>query len=423
MKPVNGLLRFKGLDAPVSLSVDERFIKALPFVFANWPHTVTQTAPQDAFASVTYRDKAYHIESPFLDKPARHKDPLNTLCALVVELAWARLRQDETLLCLHGGAVEFSGRLVLFPSTRKAGKSTLSVALAAAGKTVYTDDFLPLRVEEDGGISGLSSGISPRLRLPVPAQVGKRTKAYLKARGHISNRQYRYVRPKGAELAAFDDAAPVGALVFLERRDGARAHIEPASRADALKTLITQNFSRAINAAAILQVLAAITEEAPAYRLVYDRVEPAIALLEQTFANWDSPAPVFRAMPDSGLFNSPLDTPDGVAPDITNGQFLQAPGIYEVATDAERFLTGRNGKTIHYLNDGAAMIWRLLEEPTSLAEAIEMVAALFPEQPVAQITDDVTATLQNFSRNGLLLKAPEICHTGENRADSAGNRG
>lgn len=418
MQHQTAYLKLDGLTAPVLMRVDERFLSALPAVFANWPYTLLSTPPEPPFATVDVCDAGYEIHSPFLDRAILHRDPLNALCSLVVEISWARLRQEPELLCLHGGAVAFSGRLVLFPATRRAGKSTLTVALAAAGKTVFTDDFLPLRIAPDGVICGLSSGISPRLRLPVPRQFGPRARTYIRSRSHIANRQYQYVAPQGHELAHFNDAAPIGALVFLERSDGAAAVLEPVSAAETLKSLIIQNFARALNAKAILQMLAAIAKGAPAYRLRYDAVEPAIALLADSFTEWDSPAPVFDRDPAETPFTSALDIPPKVESiDITTGQFLQAPDIAEVITDGQRFLTGRNGKSIHYLNDGATMIWRLLEDPASLAETIGMLRAVFPEQPPKGIETDVIATFTSFAKNGLLIQAGDICQTPRNQAD------
>ncbi|MCK4713423.1 MAG: hypothetical protein KAT26_11150, partial [Marinosulfonomonas sp.] len=170
-------LQFEGLEATVELRVDQSFRAALPTVFPNWPHKILSIS-QTGFASVTLESGKYTITSPFMEKPITFSDPANTLCALIVELAWARLRENPKHLCFHGAAVEFAGRLLIFPSTRRAGKSTLIVALAAAGKRVFTDDFLPLEIASDRQVLGVSSGIAPRLRLPVPAQIGRKAVNY-----------------------------------------------------------------------------------------------------------------------------------------------------------------------------------------------------------------------------------------------------
>ncbi len=414
MNMITGHLKFDGLDATVALNVDQKFVSALPVVFPHWPHAIVQQDEDSSFSSVTLTGNKYVIASPFMDNPTTFKDPANTLCSLIVELAWARLRQDTSLLCLHGAAIEFAGRLVIFPSTRRAGKSTLTVALAAAGKTVFTDDFLPLKVTDDGLLSGISSGISPRLRLPLPDQIGANALNYIQNRSMIQNRQYQFVTPLIGELANFGDTAPIGSLVFLERTEGAAASIEPVSEADALTALIKQNFSRAMNAAVILKMLGFITKSAPAYRLIYDDAEQAVDLLEACFREWDQAAATFPTDLDNTAFKSALETdftPEAL--DISEGSFIHASGIEEVSSDGKRFLTGHNGKSIHYLNDGAVNIWRLLEEPTSTIEAIEMLCAVFPDHPAEDIRRDVIATFTEFARNGLLQKANTVCQTPE----------
>jgi len=414
MSMITGHLKFDGLGATVALSVDQKFVDALPVVFPHWHHTIVQLDEDTSFANVTLTNEKYQISSSFMDEPVKFSDPANTLCSLIVELAWARLREDTSLLCLHGAAIEFAGRLVIFPSTRRAGKSTLTVALAAAGKTVFTDDFLPLKATDDGLLSGISSGISPRLRLPLPDQIGPVALDYIQNRSMIQNRQYRFASPRTGELANFGDTAPIGSLVFLERTEGASASIESVTEAEALTALIKQNFSRAMNAAGILRMLGFITKSAPAYRLIYDDAEQAVALLESRFQEWDHDAPVFPADQNNTAFESALETDFTQKPlDISEGSFIHASGIEEVSSDGKRFLTGHNGKSIHYLNDGAVNIWRLLEEPTSTTEAFEMLCAVFPDHPAEDIRRDVIATFTEFARNGLLQKSDTVCQMPE----------
>ncbi|OUS04165.1 hypothetical protein A9Q96_14480 [Rhodobacterales bacterium 52_120_T64] len=398
-------LKFEGLDACIALLVDKNFIDALPFVFPNWQYNIYQSTDLKSFASVIYVDEKYIIDSPFMEKQKRYRDPANALCSLIVELAWERLREDAKLLCLHGAAIEFAGKLVIFPSTRRAGKSTLTVALAATGKKVFTDDFLPLSVAKDGHLLGVSSGISPRLRLPVPEQIGERAKQYINSRGSVSNNQYKYVKPISEELAKFGETAPVGSLVFLERSEDIEPVIELVSKSEALASLIRQNFSRAMNAAGILKLLAFITDTSPAYRLKYDDVEDAIKLLERQFQSWSMEEPLIGKDLNASLFESVPDVEYEIGKiDVTEGQLMHAKGVTEIERDGKRFLTGRDGRSIHFLNEGAAIIWRLLVEPTSNDEAIEMLSALYPDHPVDAIRKDVVSTLNDFARNGMIQR-------------------
>jgi len=398
-------LLLDGLKASIALKVDSAFIESLPFIFSHWPYEIVQETPRDPFATIELRDNGrYYLISPFIDNKDSYRDCVNGICAIVAELAWQRLREEPSLLCVHGAAADFDGRLVVFPATRKAGKSTLSVAMAAAGIRIYTDDFLPISVEEDGVIRGISSGVSPRLRLPLPEQIGATAVDYMARRQLISNKQYTYVKPLETECASYGESLPLGSIVFLERQDGAQAELAEISTAKALKTLIYQNFSRAGNAGDILAMLEFVALNLPVHLLRYDHAEPAIAVLKAHFAKWDTTLPHY--FPRAPLSN---ETENGLKPfkrytDVSVGQFEHAEGVKVVSTDGQRFLTGRSGQSIHYLNEGAALVWQILSEPTSTEEAIEILRAAFPEQERQQIEEDVLRCFKDFGKNGLLSK-------------------
>ncbi len=394
-------LVLEGLKAGVSLRVKPDFYDSLPYIFSHWPYEITST-PSEVFASLEWSDERYRLSSPFMDRVDRYREPVNAICAIVAELAWARLREDPSLLCLHGAAADFAGRLVVFPATRRAGKSTLSVAMNAAGIRMFTDDFLPVFVSGAGIISGISSGVSPRLRLPVPEQIGENAKAYMARRKTLSNKQYTYVSPLKTENASFNESAPIGGFVFLEREDGASAELKEISTADALKTIIKQNFSRAGNAGDILTMLQFLSHNLPSYLLRYDHAEPAIEILKQKFSAWSEDIPRYkpRAMLENEAENGQRTF--SVYRNVSYGQFEQAEGVEVVSTDGQSFLTGRNGQSIHYLNEGAAMMWQILSEPTSMEEAVEILLEAFPGQKRGQIERDVKSCFKDFAKNGLL---------------------
>jgi len=393
------------LDAGITLKVNAAFHEALPFIFSHWPYEIVSETSRDMFAKIELMPNGrFAFTSPFFEKPNTYSNPLNVICSLVAELAWQRLREDPSLLCIHGAGAEFAGRLVVFPATRRAGKSTLSVAMAAAGIRMFTDDFLPVSVLDDGIIRGISSGVSPRLRLPLPTQIGEVAHAYMARCPLLTNKQYTYVKPLKTENAHFGETLPLGGFVFLERADGATAEISEISTAKALKTLIYQNFSRAGNAGDILAMLEFVALNLPCYLLKYDQAEPAIALLQTQFAAWDADLPHYapRAKLQDEAQNGEISFSRYT--DVKTGQFEQATGVKVVSTDGQRFLTGRNGQSIHYLNQGAALIWQILSEPASLEEAVEILLAAFPEQARADIQKDVLRCFKDFGKNGLLRK-------------------
>lgn len=75
-------------------------------------------------------------------------------------LDWHSL-ENRNHFCLHGAAVRLGDGLVVFPSKKKAGKSTLVSELARQGETVFCDDVPPVDPESWHGIA---FGIQPRVR-------------------------------------------------------------------------------------------------------------------------------------------------------------------------------------------------------------------------------------------------------------------
>ncbi len=395
-------LKFNGLTARVALGVDAAFIAALETVFAHWAYTLSNQGSTDAFAQVTLENHKYRVSSPFMAEDLFYDDPVNAVCRLVVELAWAQLREHPDMLCLHGAAVEINGRLVVFPSTRKAGKSTLCLGLMAAGNKVFTDDFLPLQINSDDILCGISQGISTRVRLPLPARIGQRTKRFFDRQPFVENAQYRYVAPDPSHAASNAEAAPLGALVYLEQKAGSPPVLEPIDRSEALTALIRQNFSRAANAATILNVLTMAVRTTQCYRLQFDDVDEAVDLINRHFGEWTEPLARI-----SGQDFSPAPAADdgGQIENWQTAQLVRHPGVTESIVDNKRYLSGRNGRSILYLNEGAATIWHLLAEPIDVPEIVGLLQAAYPEQDPTGIRQDVLDTMGSFVGHHLVARA------------------
>ena len=75
-------------------------------------------------------------------------------------------------LCLHAAAVRIGESLICFPSVQRAGKSTLCVALAARGHTMYCDDVLPVERDEKGKAKRLTSEEKHKLKGDDPKLPG-----------------------------------------------------------------------------------------------------------------------------------------------------------------------------------------------------------------------------------------------------------
>lgn len=211
---------------------------------------------------------------------------MEALCDLHFELIEWFLDVHSNHLCIHCAAVEMEQGLVVFPSPTKAGKSTLTLQLAASGHRIFGDDVLPLEPERN---EGFALGLSPRIRLPLPKALGAEPRAFLETHAGPGDRFYRYVDLSESELAQFGETAPVAALVLLERKASGPAHLEPVSQGEMLKLILRRNFADEVPAPDIFDRLHALCGDARRLRLTYSDGRAAVALLDRELGAGSAP--------------------------------------------------------------------------------------------------------------------------------------
>ena len=96
------------------------------------------------------------------------------------------------------------GGLIVFPSTYRAGKSTLIAALAASGVRTHADDLMPLTQGE-----GVALGINPRLRRPLPANAPDRLLMFVARHAGPRDRRYQYLDLPAPLLSPHGERRPI----------------------------------------------------------------------------------------------------------------------------------------------------------------------------------------------------------------------
>ena len=126
------LLAFEGISRPVALIDSDDLVECFSAVLRGWrfPELASSSA-SPPIITIRKTSKGYGVESPWRPSPSYYRDPVDAVCTFLVDLIRAYIADDPSLLCLHGAAAEFAGRLVVFPTTYRSGKSTLSAYLAA----------------------------------------------------------------------------------------------------------------------------------------------------------------------------------------------------------------------------------------------------------------------------------------------------
>jgi hypothetical protein len=414
-------VNFHGLDAPVAFDNCDQLLRLLPRIARRWPYRACRaSAGKNPFLRIAPSGRGYLLRSPFTSRPLIYPDPVNTMCAMLVELAWALLRSQPHLLCLHSAAVELDDRLVVLASSRRSGKSTLTACLAAAGHRVFTDDFLPLEVDESGWAQGLACGVSPRLRVPLPADINANHGAWIALYAGPTNQQYCYLELPDASQAPHGARRPIGAIVLLDRQEGARARLETISKTEALRSVIVQNFARAGRSNSILTTLDALIAGSGLYKLTYgnaaDAVGTMVAAMTAEFAARPAPG---TGVPLASSSQAPLRALFSAAQDYDDdAAYVQIDGVTEVALEGGAFLADPNGVAVHQLNAMSVGIWRMLSKPVRQSEIAEVLTAAFPDQAPAQIGRDVHQLLRHLASAHLIAR-PVVSETAESAKSRA----
>ena len=397
-------LAFADTAATIEAPEDEAFLQALCAAAPGWAFARSE-AVGEPVATVRLGRDGYELIAP--DGSSVSATAVASACSALVDLVGAYNAENPARFCFHCGAADFAGRLVVFPSRARAGKSTLIARLAAAGHAIFCDDILP--VSEDD-CHGVALGIAPRLRLPLPAGCSKDFRIFVESHAAVSDGRYLYLRPPGEGLAPRNSLAPLGAIVLLDRRDSGPALLGRASRAEVLRALIVQNFARAAPSSALLDRMHAIMDRLPRLILRYSDLEEAVELLEQVFCDWPPKLEAVQealASGDAGdelrdgeerLFEEAFLSPDA--------SFLQNRGVRLQEADGELFLADADGMSVHHLNALGAGVWNLLSEPISHREACEVLCGAFPDADPGKIGSDVARLFAALAREQLIVPAP-----------------
>ncbi|GBF26390.1 hypothetical protein MnTg02_01428 [bacterium MnTg02] len=102
-----------------------------------------------------------------------------------------------------------------------------SVKIHLATRRLYRNDALSCP-------SFLATGVSPRLRLPLPENLADETLNFLKDRRGPESERYLYPDLSETELAERGSTAPIGGFVLLEREEGAEVKITPLDDSEIL---------------------------------------------------------------------------------------------------------------------------------------------------------------------------------------------
>lgn len=394
-------LYFNGIPQPVRFTGCETLLPRISVYFHSWPFR-TVPAATDVSPAFTVRalgDTLWRFTAPWLPEGAEEDTEAGFLCSLGIDLANAFFYADPSLLCLHCAAVELGDALVVFPNTNRAGKSTLAVRLLADEVAVYADDLLA--VTKDG--QGMSFGIPPRLRLPLPARETA-LKRFFTVRKGMGDADYQFVAPRTPGLAPFGACKPIAAFVVLDRGKGrGSARLSRLPGTLGLQSIINRNVMRPQDAMTVFARSKALADAVPCWKLSYSGLDEAAALLKKNFTG---PKPVLAV---EAVQPEPLPAPPRkrrasrakAMPD-PHRRFVRHEGMAALPEQQELFLVQEEKDAIFHLNPVAAAVWEMLASPLSVSEACELLGTAFPQVPPQTLVSDVTALFNTLRKKNLI---------------------
>lgn len=402
------LLCLKGLPGPIEFASPLEFVADdVKRVLVGWPEVACdELSSREPLMTVSGSPDAVRLNHRYMDTPRIEPSPTSAICSLIVELMADFVESDDSLGNLHAGAVEFAGRLVVFPATNRAGKSTLVGALASKGHRVFADDLLPIDLVR---LEAIASGCLPRLRLPLPESAPHTLKNHLAANALLNDGYYTYLPAANAQLAvAHGDRSKLGALVLLDRREeGVMASIEAIEPDEALLRVLLQDTKSGLGTWTLDRYLA-LVGTIGIYRLVYSRVDDAVTCLQAKFASWpeeDFALPIERAAePDEDADDDDF----AFAPKPGQALIARAPHVVARVVGQAAFLVDLDSNDIHHLNQVGLALWNLIAKPLDVETIVDIFQEAFPNTPEAQLRADLAAAVDRFLESGLAVLEPPL---------------
>ena len=425
-------LLFEGLPGPVRLVLPAEEMEEAYGQYALWPHECVspkgepllllrpEGENEDFSANVEVDgDGPYILEKdPTLDFGVRREESLAAgLCSLNIAMV-THLCRSRGLLCLHGALLSpdsensdeaSSGLLIL--GNNRAGKSTLTVRLMAEGLVSHGDDMLGL--EPEGTMIAL--GIAPRLRLPLPASA--RLADFVAKHRGTGDERATFLVPNAAIMSPFGTRCRAGHIVVLERRaEEMPARLVRLEPAEALDELVFRFYLQEGTALSALECATRLASTVPCHVLVYSDLDEACALLASLLAGEDiesatlSEGPCKRPAPSYSLSRLKEEDNEGAQPPelpqiLPEQEYRQCEGAELVTCLGKSFLANREQNDLHALNETGRVLWLMLADPISVAEASLLVREAYPMISRAQIKEDVCNLFADLLDAGLIEPA------------------
>ena len=385
-----------GLGPCIRLVNAQPLLPVLQAAMPGWPLTPCPLQPNKPDICVWQQEEGFWQQAPALPKGMWLETPVSTACSVIADMSGAYLRQHPAYIGLHCGAAEIDGQLVIFPESHRAGKSTLTCAFAAAGYRVFGDDVVALTPQG----KGVSLGVAPRLRLPLPTTIADELQDFIHRHRGPSDDRYGYVALDETLLARHGEQCPVGAIILIDRDNSvARPQLTSLQHGEGLWQLLKQNFADTLSDQELIDKFWPLVQRMPCFLLRYSDAYEAAAFVGRELKE------ALHAQP--ATYTSPSQAsamPEAAALDRNDlRQWRARPTAHEYPLGDELFVIVEEGGEIHRMNVTSRAAWALLQhEALTIEELSQTLVAFFMPVSLEQVRSDMAELLGQFLAVGLI---------------------
>ncbi|MEX0921676.1 MAG: hypothetical protein WDZ84_02790 [Rhodovibrionaceae bacterium] len=279
----DGLVAFAGPQRPILLGGAAALLDDLAVCLPDWRAMPADSGRADIAVEAVPRGYRVHC-ALFAEGSVESNRPLYAAGAISGALTSLYAAQTEELLLLHAAATATPAGLLIFLGDSMAGKSTLALQLACQGQRIFADDRLALRPQDGGAIEGLSLGVAPKTRLPLPPGSGAAYAAFIETHCVARNPGMAHLYLPPAIKAPLGETAPARALIAIDRQDTpAPAVLEELSASQILRDTLPKCLPSELTSETLLARTSALARALPGYRLRFSDSGAAASLIRSRF--------------------------------------------------------------------------------------------------------------------------------------------
>lgn len=193
---------------------------------------------------------------------------------------WLIGRRMNQLLLFHAGAVERDGLTLLLPATPGSGKSTLTAALSLRGWRLLSDEFGAWDPGRGGFVAIVKPVALKNDSIDVIASFAPEAPLGPRFPGTRKGTVAHLAADERAVAGRRAVAAP-GAVILPRWQAGSSTELVPVSPDDVFPALAYNAFNYGVLGETAFDAVLTLARTCPAWRLVYSRLEEALAAIDE----------------------------------------------------------------------------------------------------------------------------------------------